>query len=112
MTRHDVAVTFDESTAAVADPERSRIEDPAGSWVRTRPPGSWARLARCQGERPERWVAPTSRQEVAGAVAVCRLCPVRDLCRSYAQLAKCSGVWGGQLLSDGKPTRQVTSRAG
>ena len=88
---------------SLTDPERSRIDDPAGSWVRTQPPGPWALLARCRGESTERWVAPATRQEVDGAIAVCQRCGVRIACAVYARDAGCSGVWGGALLVEGVP---------
>ena len=88
---------------AQTDPARSRLEDPAGSWVRVQPPGPWANLAHCQGESTDRWVAPATRQEIDGAIAICVRCRVRVACASYAKSTGCSGIWGGVLLVEGVP---------
>lgn len=41
---------------------------------------------------PDLWF----RSSIAGAVALCRLCPVMDDCREWAiATCQCIGVWGG-----------------
>jgi WhiB family redox-sensing transcriptional regulator len=48
----------------------------------------------CEGD-PERWFSRRP-EDVAEAVAVCRMCPVLGECRAYAVAAdERSGTWGG-----------------
>jgi WhiB family transcriptional regulator, redox-sensing transcriptional regulator len=62
----------------------------------------WTKLALCAGH-PDRgcWFPDDySEMEVARAVAICRVCPVRVDCLTYAITTKQSdGIWGGATPS-------------
>ena len=89
----------------------SAANDVVAIWAKTPPPGLWASRARCQGQSPQRWVAPATRQEVDLAIEVCQRCRVRVSCAVYASDAGCSGVWGGVNLVEGVPRRWSRPRS-
>ena len=81
---------------------------------------AWASEAKCRGkttlffgpgnERPE---ARARREALAGRY--CAVCPVQDMCRSWARSAGENGYWGGeseeQRAAAGYPPRSVTRRS-
>ena len=80
-----------------------------GDLVPAAPPGDgpgWVAEAACAGASTERWFeGPT-----AGAVAVCRTCPVASRCLDYALTERLTdGVWGGL---DGDDRREVAKARG
>ncbi|MDC5698455.1 WhiB family transcriptional regulator [Intrasporangium calvum] len=60
----------------------------------------------CTAEDPELFW-PATESEVALAKAVCRGCPVRRSCLAVAQERREWGVWGGELLGRGRPTKDL-----
>jgi hypothetical protein len=73
----------------------------------------WARLirqARCADSRldADKWFplsseAESARREAADAIAVCRACPVRNLCLTQSLLhwdVGQYGIWGGLVAAD------------
>ena len=71
----------------------------------------WQVQARCKGldavypglfmpellEDGRRIVSPAMKESIAQAKAVCRQCPVRSECDTYAERVHAVGVWGGKL---------------
>lgn len=67
-------------------------------------PGSWTARARCAADVPPSIIftdVPT-RAVAEAAMAFCGSCTVQSHCLEYAQKWKLDGVWGGQLLQDGR----------
>ena len=59
--------------------------------------------AACYGtDTPETWF-PRTAAEYRTATAVCATCPLRDGCYTIGVTRGESGVWGGELLDEGKP---------
>lgn len=75
---------------------------------------SWRALAACASADPDLFIGPVTetarerRSRVTQAKAVCRACPVRHQCLSYAiREGETDGVWGG---TDEKERRPVPVR--
>lgn len=60
--------------------------------------GSWVHRAACRGHKAPDVFFPTSRhdEEVSGALALCRACPVTGECK---RRRGSEGVWGGRLYT-------------
>lgn len=56
---------------------------------------AWRQKAACRGVDPDIFY-PVSDEEAEGAKAICRQCPVQDLCLDWAlSTREKEGVWGG-----------------
>jgi WhiB family transcriptional regulator, redox-sensing transcriptional regulator len=55
-------------------------------------------------------VTGTAAQQVKAAKAVCRPCPVRAICLSYALEAKPEGIWGGTTPEERRAARGASLR--
>lgn len=74
---------------------------------------NWQRHGACQGADPtlfepvrkRRYCSPEDRNRVEEARTFCDRCSVRDRCLSWATLNGEWGVFGGQLLVRGQPTK-------
>jgi len=67
-------------------------------------PGPWTVRARCASNVPSS-IAFTdipNRAVAEAAIAFCGGCDVRAECLGYAEKYGLDGVWGGQLLQDGR----------
>jgi hypothetical protein len=60
----------------------------------------------CSGEDPDLFW-PGTEAEAERARAVCRACPLAEVCLAVAQRRLEWGVWGGQLLAKGRPTTEL-----
>lgn len=103
-----MTTTAERTTTARSWPPR--LEVPASSWVQWE--ALTAALARlgapplCSDD-PERWWSRDP-EDVADAVAVCGLCPLREPCLAYAVAAdEREGTWGGVSEAE---RRQITRR--
>jgi WhiB family redox-sensing transcriptional regulator len=59
---------------------------------------AWREQAACRGENPELWFPATTgtSKQRAHAVAICKQCPVRAQCLTYAVTRpELHGIWGG-----------------
>jgi hypothetical protein len=61
---------------------------------------------RCAGEDPELFW-PATEAHADRARAVCRTCPVAVACLAVARERREWGVWGGELLARGRPTKDL-----
>jgi hypothetical protein len=61
---------------------------------------------RCAGADPELFW-PASQADAEAARAICRTCPLKDLCLAVARERREWGVWGGELLAKGRPTTEL-----
>jgi Transcription factor WhiB len=75
------------------------------TWFQTPAPGAWTRQAACS-QFPglaASFTEVASFEEAATGLTICSDCPVRLACLQYGQRLEADGVWGGQLLSHGRP---------
>ncbi|MEH3033083.1 MAG: WhiB family transcriptional regulator [Aeromicrobium erythreum] len=86
LTTHGVTIAFDHPLP----------------WA---PAQEWA----CAGVDPELFF-PADDATLAEAVRVCTTCPLRTTCADQAVARSESGVWGGQLLQDGRVLDRVPTR--
>lgn len=65
-------------------------------------PEPWMTRGACRGDDPDKWYPTNSNPEdVSPAVIVCRRCPVRKECTTYALVNdEKYGIWGGLTLSE------------
>ncbi|HEY0934470.1 MAG TPA: WhiB family transcriptional regulator [Trebonia sp.] len=72
-------------------------------------------LAACRGSDPELFfpISATGRglEETNAAKAVCRRCPVRQPCLSYALRTAPDGIWGGETREE-RSARRTRPAAG
>jgi WhiB family redox-sensing transcriptional regulator len=83
--------------------------------------GNWRDLAACRDEDPELFfpigTGPAADADAQRAKAVCRSCPVREQCLTFAlSSGQDSGVWGGLTEEERRALRrgeiQVTTSRG
>ncbi len=56
----------------------------------------WTKLALCAGHPEKACWFPEDHHTASRAIAICRVCPVRDDCLSFAiKTGQSEGVWGG-----------------
>lgn len=61
----------------------------------------------CSGSTtPDLWF-PTTVEQLDQARTVCAGCPARAVCAQRGLALKADGVWGGTLLSHGRPTDEL-----
>ena len=94
------------------DVEGRRVLDELTRALPDLPPlGEWIALAACGPlVDVEVWTADTKpdADELALVERVCRRCPVRTECRSYALSTPVYGVWGG-VWHDGRLVRRAAA---
>jgi WhiB family transcriptional regulator, redox-sensing transcriptional regulator len=69
---------------------------------------TWRSSARCRGQDPERW-HPVRGQNLEPLRRICRHCPVRLECLSFAlatSVRETNGVWGGSSSRDRRKARR------
>jgi len=96
----------------VVDLEPPTWSEVGAAWRRTPPPGAWVEDAACAGTAPDVFTDPADVDDVAAASRVCAGCPVVQECAAYAAAARCHGVWGGQLLTNGRPVQPRPAKQG
>ncbi|MEO7397249.1 MAG: WhiB family transcriptional regulator, partial [Ilumatobacteraceae bacterium] len=70
---------------------------------------SWADLGRCAGIDPEVFF-PGRGQDAAPAKALCRECPVRRQCLTWAlQTGQKHGIWGGMTDNQRRRLKRVAA---
>ena len=67
------------------------------------PPGDWVEDALCNPHTAEYFFSITP-SDKATALAICRYCPVRELCAEWAISSDVQGIWGG--LTEEERTRR------
>jgi len=73
---------------------------------------SWADSGRCAGFDPELFF-PERGQDAGPAKALCRECPVRSQCLSWAiDSGQKYGIWGGMTESQRRRLRRPVAAAG
>lgn len=67
---------------------------------------AWAGFGSCVGVDPDIFF-PERGDDTSRARAVCRVCPVRDECLSWAlESRQCFGIWGGMTPSQRRRLRR------
>lgn len=81
-------------------------------WFSTSPPGSWTEDAACRRfpALADRFTDAQTFEEADLALTICADCPVSRACARYGQGIHADGVWGGLLLSRGRPLERFSTR--
>ena len=85
------------------------------TYVRGEGSTRWMSRGACQQADPGLFFPVTTEttsaaRQVAAAKVVCRLCPVRDNCLSYALETKPEGIWGGTTTGERRAARRSAVR--
>lgn len=84
---------------------RSTAGSPSGAiWLDTPAPGRWADEAACRRfpELAGYFTEAATFTEGAVGMAICGQCPALQACLDYGITLRADGVWGGQLLRNGR----------
>lgn len=73
---------------------------------------AWWRRAACRGCDPEVFfptgsTAPADVRQIERAKSVCRGCPVRECCLSWAMRFEAHGIWGGTTPAERRAERRA-----
>lgn len=60
----------------------------------------------CEGADPDLFF-PNNSDHLEQALRLCQTCPVQSQCRDFGVATKSVGVWGGVLLREGRPSREL-----
>lgn len=60
----------------------------------------------CEGADPDLFF-PTNADDLHRALRLCRACPVTAQCLDFGIATKSVGVWGGELLRDGRTDKEL-----